>query len=147
MNDKRNFAIIGGDLRNLKLADLLLEDGYNVKLFGFEGVEIKHNEIVAETLKDTIENADVVIGPVPCSVDGQTLNCSYFSDKIYISELFRLMNKNQIFISAMIDEKIKHTAEACNVYCEDILKREEMAVLNAIPIVLSKSVQLLKCAS
>ena len=35
------------------------------------------------------------------------------------------MNKNQIFISAMIDENIKHTAEACNVYCEDILKREE----------------------
>jgi dipicolinate synthase subunit A len=43
------------------------------------------------------------------------------------------MSKNQVFIAGRISEKITHLAEIYNVYSIDILEREEMAVLNAIP--------------
>ncbi len=147
MNGKRIYSIIGGDLRNVKLGELLAEDGYEVRVYGFKDIEIKNREIVKETLNEAVEGADVVIGPVPCSLDGQTLNCSYFEDKIFMNELFRLMNKNQIFIAGFINEKVKHMAEGFNIFWSDILDREEMAVLNAIPTVLPKSVQLLQSAS
>lgn len=133
MNGKRTFAVVGGDLRNIKLAEFLIKDEYHVKVYGFKDIEISIPEIAVETLKEAVEGTDVVVGPIPCSNDGQTLNCTFFDEKIYINELFRLMNKNQILIAGRIDEKIRHTAEAFNVYAIDILDREDMAVLNAIP--------------
>ncbi len=133
MNGKRSFAIVGGDLRNIKLGELLSDEGFSVKLYGFEGVEINQKELKAESLKEAVDDADVVVGPIPCSQDDQTLHCAYFEDRIFINELFRQMNKNQIFIAGMINDRIKHMAEAFNVYWADILDREEMAVLNAIP--------------
>ena len=34
--DPRKFAVIGGDLRNVKLAEAIHSDGNNVSLFGFK---------------------------------------------------------------------------------------------------------------
>ena len=134
MISNKRFAIIGGDLRNIKLAEFLSEDECDVKIYGFENVEIKNQDIMTVgTLEDALCSTDVVIGPVPCSLDDHTLNCTYFNKNIFINELFRLMDKDQIFIAGRISEKIIHLAESCSVYWYDILEREEMSVLNAIP--------------
>ncbi|MGE5328658.1 MAG: hypothetical protein ACM3KR_04015 [Deltaproteobacteria bacterium] len=67
------------------------------------------------------------------------MNWSYCNSKIYISDVLRLMNKEQIFIAGFISESILHLIDNYGLTCKDILLREEMSVLNAIPIVLSKS--------
>jgi len=43
------------------------------------------------------------------------------------------MNKSQLFIAGRITDKIAQLADVYNVYSVDLLEREEMAVLNAIP--------------
>ena len=51
---KKNFAIVGGDLRLIKLAKMLEEDGNNVTCFGLEeSQELKENVSIvqAKTLK------------------------------------------------------------------------------------------------
>lgn len=133
MNANRTFAIIGGDLRNVKLADFLLEDGYKVKVFGFQDIEINPEVTNTKVVQEAVEGSNIVIGPLPCSLDDETLNCTYFKQNVHINELFRLMSKNQIFIAGFISDKVKHTANLFNIYWVDILDREEMAVLNAIP--------------
>ncbi|HHV98683.1 MAG TPA: dipicolinate synthase subunit DpsA [Clostridiaceae bacterium] len=131
--NNRKYTVIGGDLRNVKLAELLAEDGNNVNIYGFNsaGFELKIKE--SKDLALAIDESDVVIGPLPCSNDNETLNAPFHSEKIHINEIFKTMNKNQLFIAGRISEKIEHLAEIYNVYSVDILKREEMAVLNAIP--------------
>jgi len=132
MNYKK-YTVIGGDLRNVKLAELLAEDGNNVNIYGFNkaGFEFRIKE--SEDLALAIDESDVIIGPLPCSNDNETLNTPFHTEKIYINEIFKTMNKNQLFIAGRISEKIEQLAEIYNVYSVDILKREEMAVLNAIP--------------
>lgn len=131
--NQRKYTVIGGDLRNVKLAELLAEDGNTVNIYGFSnaGFELKIKE--SEDLALAIDESDVIIGPLPCSNDNETLNAPFHSEIIYINEIFKTMNKNQLFIAGRISDKIQHLAEIYNVYSIDILKREEMAVLNAIP--------------
>ncbi len=127
------FTVIGGDLRSVKLANQLMADGNTVYIYGFNnaGFEMGMNE--SKELEEAIIKSEVVIGPIPCSNDNETINAPFHSEKIHINEVFKIMSKNQLFIAGRIGEKIAHLAEIYNVYTIDLLDREEMAVLNAIP--------------
>lgn len=132
MDKKEKFAIIGGDRRLLFLANILADEGFMVNTYGIECNELKYTVNKKDNLKDAIDSVDVVIGPMPCSSDGETINCTYFDEKIYLKEVFKLMNKTQLFFAGFINEKVKQTAHAYNVFLNDYLEREELAVLNCI---------------
>ncbi len=131
--NKKNFSILGGDLRNVKLAESLKKDGHEVRLFGFDNARFEIHIDNSRDLKTAIDDSDAVIGPIPCSNDDETLNAPFHSGKIFMNDVFRTMNKNQLFIAGRISNKLSHLAQVCNVYFVDLLEREEMAVLNAIP--------------
>lgn len=129
----KNFAIIAGDLRNLKLANLIIEDGNNVDVFGFDNAKIESSLVTRDDLHKIIEKNDVIVAPLPCSNDDETIYAPFSTEKIYINDIFKMMKKRQLFIAGRISEKIVHLAEVYKVYHIDILKREDMAILNAIP--------------
>lgn len=129
----KKYTIIGGDLRNVKLANIIKADGNIVNIYGFKNAGFELGLKENEDLPGAIDDSDIVIGPLPCSNDNETLNAPYHPEKIYINEIFKIMKKNQLFIAGRISEKILHLAHAYNVYGIDILEREEMAILNAIP--------------
>ncbi|NLK86841.1 MAG: dipicolinate synthase subunit DpsA [Clostridiaceae bacterium] len=131
--DRMKYTVIGGDLRNVKLAEAIVSDGNQVNLFGFEkaGFETTLDEI--EDLDAAIDDSQIVIGPLPCTNDNEVLNTPFHKNKIYINEVFRKMKKNQLFIAGRISDRITQMAKAYNVYTIDLLEREEMAVLNCIP--------------
>lgn len=129
----KKFCVIGGDLRNVKLAEFIAAEGNSVNIYGFSkaGFEVKIKQ--SNTIAEAIDQSDVVIGPIPCSNDNELINAPFHSEKIYINEVFKCMNKNQLFIAGRISEKIVHLAQVYNVYTVDMLERDEMAILNAIP--------------
>ncbi len=129
----KNFAVIGGDLRSIKLASAILSGGNNVTIYGFNSAGFDKGLEESASLDEAVTLSDIVIGPLPCSNDNLTLNTPFNNSKIEINELFKLMTKKQLFIAGRISEKIVQLAHVYNVYCIDILEREEMAVLNAIP--------------
>jgi dipicolinate synthase subunit A len=129
----RKYTVIGGDLRNVKLAEAISADGSQVNIFGFKNAGFESQLSENKDLMEAIDDSEIVIGPIPCSNDNETLNAPFHMEKILMNEVFRTMKKNQLFIAGRISEKISHLAEAYNVYAIDMLEREEMAVLNAIP--------------
>ncbi|MFR4896610.1 MAG: dipicolinate synthase subunit DpsA [Blautia hansenii] len=54
------FAVLGGDMRQVYLADILEEKGQEVKRYGLE----TETESSA-SLKEVLETADVIAAPVP----------------------------------------------------------------------------------
>lgn len=129
----KKFTIVGGDLRNVKLANLLAADNNDVYIYGFKNAEFELGINESNSLLEALDDSDVVIGPLPCSNDNETLNAPFHPARIHMNELFKAMSKNQIFIAGKISERVSHMAKVHNVYTVDILAREEMAVLNAIP--------------
>lgn len=130
---KKRFTVLGGDLRSIKLANLIAADGNKVDIYGFKNAGFELGLEESPSLELALKEPDVIIGPLPCSNDNENLNAPFCPDKIEIKEIFKKMNKNQLFIAGRIGEKILHAASVYSVYTVDLLEREEMAVLNAIP--------------
>ena len=73
----QNISIIGGDLRIVKLAELLAKDNFKIKTYAIEEAEelSKIQKIEkCNTLNETIENAEIVIGPIPLSSNNIQIN-------------------------------------------------------------------------
>jgi dipicolinate synthase subunit A len=132
MTNKR-FTVLGGDLRSIKLANLIAAEGNKVDIYGFKNADFELGMEESPSLESAIKESDIVIGPLPCSNDNESINAPFNQEKIDVKEVFKMMNKNQLFIAGRISEKILHAASVYNVYSVDLLEREEMAVLNAIP--------------
>lgn len=131
---KRNFAVIGGDLRIIKLAKMLAYDGNQVYTYGLENAEeIKETEniIICDKLNQAIKNTEVVIGPIPFSSNGTEINAPFGDKKISIRELMHNINA-KILIAGSIMPEIYEMANDEYIEIIDIMKREELAVLNTI---------------
>lgn len=131
--NKKKFTIIGGDLRSVKLANLLKADGNRVYIYGFKNAGFELGMEESKDLGIAIDESDIIVGPIPCSNDNETINAPFHSEKIIINDVFKTMTKNQLFLAGRIGERITHLAQVYNVYYIDILEREEMSILNAIP--------------
>ena len=131
---KHRFFIVGGDLRNVKLANILQKEGNKVCCFGLEqSIEINENENIerVSNLKMGLDKADIVVCPVPFSKDGKFLNTSYSNENILIEDLNKL-NKSKILIGGAIQDTIKKDLDTNYMSVIDVMKREELAILNTI---------------
>lgn len=129
-----NFAIIGGDLRIIKLAKMLAEEGNTIYTYGLEKAEeLKSitNIIFCEKLKHAIQNTEIVIGPIPFSSNGKDINTPFSEHTISIREFMHEMNA-KILIAGSILPEIYDLANDEYVEIIDLMKREELAVLNTI---------------
>ena len=131
---KNKFFILGGDLRNIELGKMLLEDGNKVIFYGIkdiENIEDTVNLEIAKNLKEGIEKSEIIVGPTPFSKDGEHINTPFFDEKIQIQELLKT-KKNKIFIAGSLNENVKQKLEEKYLKVFDIMKQEELAILNTI---------------
>lgn len=131
---KYRVAIIGGDLRIVKLAIMLAKDNNEVYVFGLENAEdLKDNDniIQCDTIKKAIQNVDIVIGPIPFSSNGTTINTPFSEKEITIREMMHVINA-KVLIAGGISPEVYEMANDEYIEIIDIMKREELAVLNTI---------------
>lgn len=130
---KSKYAVIGGDLRSVKLANLIKADMNEVNIYGFSNAGFETGIVESECLEAAIKGAKIVIGPIPCTNDNESLNAPFGADKIYLEDLFKMMDSTQLFIAGKINKTVTEYADRHGIKYVDLLEREEMAVLNAIP--------------
>lgn len=129
-----NFAIIGGDLRIIKLAKMLAQEGNKIYTYGLEKAEeLKNTENIffCEKLSHAIQETEVVIGPIPFSSNGKDINSPFGENVISIRDLMHHINA-KILIAGSITPEIYDLANDEYIEIIDIMKREELAVLNTI---------------
>ena len=74
---KNKYLILGGDMRNVKLAELLGKDENRVFTYGLEkSTELEENYKTEKTsnLAKAMELADIIVAPTPFSSDGEHIN-------------------------------------------------------------------------
>lgn len=130
-------SVIGGDLRIVKLVELLVEDDFKVYAYGIEDSEDlpekNDNFIKCNSMKEAVDSSNVIIGPMPLSVDRKSLSAPFSEEKIQIDDLISEMShKSKIFIAGKISDEVAEKLQAGNITYIDLLKREELVVLNTI---------------
>ena len=128
-----NICVIGGDSRILELIKIFEKEKYKLNLYGLEGCsELSEHEHFNE-MRKAIESSELVITSIPLSKNGKSINSSYSTKDILIEEFFETVKNKKIITGNITDEIKKYIKLENNNEIIDILKFEELTVLNAIP--------------
>ena len=131
-NMEKAITVVGGDLRIVKLVEMLIDDGYKVytyalenseELLSLDGVEM------CPTLQEAVSYSKVVVGPVPLSSDRRRISSPFGRNIVELEDFIEAL-KGKYLIAGNIN--ITEQLDNMGVQYTDLLKREEFSVLNTI---------------
>lgn len=123
------FGILGGDYRYKILYDMLLNDGYSVKVYCNKNINTCVN-----TVDELLDSTDMIIGPIPSTKDNERIfitDCQDIKIDDFIEKMYR--SDVKIFAAGVIGKKILEEAVKYNIKTFDFFESESVAVKNAIP--------------
>ena len=88
-------SIIGGDLRLVKLSEMLVDEGAEVFTFGLDNTEDVETK-KCNSLEETIESSKIIVGPIPFTSNGENINAPFTNKKILVKELITKLNRENI---------------------------------------------------
>lgn len=127
------FSVLGGDMRQVHLIDILLDSGQEVKALGFESIENKEVKLY-DSLRSDFFDCDVLILPIPYKNKSGKLNIKQANMVISLDEIKKYMGVNTpLVILGKTDKEFEELARAKGIKYFDITQEESFAILNAIP--------------
>lgn len=121
---KNTICIVGGDSRQKRLSELLLDEGYSVKSVGLTGEDDDFG---------VLKKADVVIFPMPMSFDNIYINAPFSRRQIAINYIIENIPKGCFVLGACISKETEGILTDKGFEFADYYNREELIVKNAIP--------------
>jgi len=127
------FAVIGGDLRYVYLAGQLADDGYKVIAVGFDHTELPACVAGCTDVSQAIYLADAVVLPMPVTADGTTVRAPFSRLNIPLEQVVAAVTPFKPVFAGGISDELAAAFERHGCLALDYLKREELAVENAVP--------------
>lgn len=119
-----DIAVIGGDKRTAYMVPYFREKGYRVigyKLCHLKGADTVPDQ-TAESLRQAIESADVIVGGIPIEKKGI----------VNSRELSRHLRRRHRIFGGVIGEAFRQECDERGILCCDFMKDEGLAIFNAI---------------
>ncbi len=130
MKKINSFIIIGGDSRQLYMADYFESLGYRISIYGLPQ---KGRKCITD-LKKEIKNYDAVVLPLPITKDEKNI----FSSEVIkesTDEILNMIDENQPVFGGMISKSLEAKIKKRTCFVYDYFKREEVTVMNTVPTV------------
>ena len=124
------FAVVGGDGRAARLAELLLRDGHRVRSFALEKAALPAEIPRDGCLHSCVYGADCVLLPCPAEKGG-FLNAPLSAEELPAAELVEAMWPGQLLLGGRFSEETVTAALRGKLQVADLLRRQELAVGNA----------------
>lgn len=122
----KTVCVLGGDLRQETVCELLSNDGYDVKKLALDN---------RKTDFSCLSTCKTLILPIPISYDDIYINTPLCDTKVKISDVVNMLPQNCFVLGGVISNNTKHMLSSRNIsYC-DYYTREELIIKNAIPTV------------
>lgn len=126
----KTVSVIGGDLRQLTLADGLRNNGYTVTVYGFtDNINYEQNTTDINTALDS----EIIILPVPVSFDGTYINMPYSDLKLDTYEFVSKLNPTSLVFGGCISKPFSEALNKRGIKHRDYMLRDELAIKNAVP--------------
>lgn len=125
--------VMGGDSRQYYVAEALQKNGYCVCCYGVPVKEKGKLEIVkTNALKRQMGEADIIVLPIPVSVDGKTIKQETNDDVALLSELYENLREGQKLYGGLLSEQLMKACEDKGTILYDLMKDESVAIGNAV---------------
>lgn len=128
--------VLGGDLRQEKLAALLSEDGHSVHTYALNQAA-PYGAVTAETALEGLSKAGCVVLPLPVAAKPGVLHTPLGEDERPLADIFARLRPSQFICGGMVGEETAELAGEYGLTIHDYFRREELAVANAVPAALA----------
>lgn len=133
MKQERSFWLLGGDLRQAHLAQLLARDGHTVCTYALEQGAYAAPDAQTRSTLAGIDRADCVIFPLPvCSAPG-ILSTPLSEQEHPITPILDFLTPVQLICGGRFDQDTLHALSQRGLQSCDYFQREELIVSNAVP--------------
>ncbi|MDW2797747.1 dipicolinate synthase subunit DpsA [Clostridium boliviensis] len=119
------FLLLGGDSRQLYLSRILSENGFfNVLHSGGDDPDF--------SLKEAMENCDIILCPIPFTRDKISLSSEHVISNLGIGDLLSHLTSNHILFGGSIPSYVKEYARKNEIGCFDYMDMEDVTIKNTI---------------
>ena len=119
-----HFLILGGDLRQRYLCQLLKQSEPNVTDY--------YEYCPSFSLRQAMEDSDIILCPIPFSKDGQTVFSTDPKAGIEIPAFLEYLKKGHILFGGVLPAAVLKHCESNFIPCFDFMQMEEVACKNAV---------------
>ena len=130
MTKKRNIAIIGGDMRQRYLADILLSKELSTLCYG--NSPMNKTTIIANNLNEIMENSTVLICPIPFTTDQTYIINFERKEDLTIKNFINGLKPHHIVIGGKFPTALKEYCCDQKITHYDLLENESFSINNAI---------------
>ena len=133
MKHELNIWVVGGDLRQAKLAQLLAEDGHTVHTYALGPPQADIPGLAAESALARADMADCVVLPLTISNGAGLLNAPLASSAYPLAPILDQFSPHSFLCGGRVDEESAELARRRGLAIHDYFAREELAIANAVP--------------
>lgn len=133
MKHELNIWVVGGDLRQAKLAQLLAEDGHTVHTYALGEPQEPTPGLTAEVSPRYIDKADCVVLPLAVSNGEGLLNAPLALSEHPLAPILDRLSPRQFLCGGLVGGEAEELARKRGLTIHDYFAREELAVANAVP--------------
>lgn len=129
----KTYAVVGGDLRQAHIANLLAAQGRTVcALLLEQNTTIDPALFRTGPVEAILHDCDVVIFPLPLSLDDKTVHAPFSDQKLLLEDCFSALKPDAQVFAGKVNDVVSELASQKGVTLCDYLEREELAVKNAV---------------
>ncbi|WP_313134898.1 dipicolinate synthase subunit DpsA [Anaerocolumna sp.] len=127
-----DFVFIGGDMRQIYMANDLLNRNYSVTAYGLDDSLLDPRCKRSLSFEEAMNAGQIVIAPIPVSKDGMHIVSIHSQSDLTIKNLCNLLTaKHKLFGGVLPADLVKH-CDTLNICYQDLMKQEEITLYNTI---------------
>lgn len=127
-----DMAIIGGDMRQIYMANLLIERGFSIIIYGLNSNTLSKSIVKATSLHEAISKSKIIIGPIPFSRDHIHINSMDSFDDLTIEAFESELTPHHTVFAGSIDKNLIDFCNNHDILIYDFMDFNEVSILNAI---------------
>ncbi len=135
MTKQPKIAVLGGDTRQIFMAQSLIRDGFSVGVWGLgdKGAALLEDHY-EENWKTAVQNAEILLLPLPASTDGVRLNTPLQGQQESL-RLHLLLESfsGKLLLGGRISSALQEAAQKKGISCIDYYDSEILQLKNALP--------------
>ncbi len=127
-----DFAVIGGDLRQVYMAEDLVSRGFSVLLYGLENLSTTAGIEHAKSLAQAIDSSKVILTPIPFTKNGIHILSLDSKPDLTPEILCSHLKKGHKLYGGCFTDSIKEFCEFNQIYYNDFMEEEAVTLFNTI---------------
>ena len=128
----KQVGIVGGDLRIIRLAEMLIKENYKIYTYGLEKYNFNSDILKCKEIEEINNNCKYIISGIPFSKDEKYIYAPFSNKSINTNEVLQELTYKTL-ITGAVNENIKQVAKTSKVNIIDLMNIKELAILNVIP--------------